>query len=87
MRQAIDGAQDALWIVGGKAVTIGLPGSGAEVIDVNGTTSTWMAEHGISHMLVRPDFYLALTAVHEASLRSGFDSVMSAAGIRVAVPA
>ena len=73
--------------IDGKAVTIGLPGSGAQVIDVNGTTSTWMAEHGISHMLVRPDFYLALTAVDEASLRSGFDSVMSAAGIRVAVPA
>ena len=73
--------------IGGKAVTIGLPGSGAQVIDVNGTTSSWMAEHGVHHMLVRPDFYLALTASDEASLRSGFDSVMSAAGIKVAVPA
>ena len=86
--QTLSDAQLAqLESIGGKAVTIGLPGSGAEVIDVNGTTSAWMAEHGISHVLVRPDFYIALTARDESSLRSGFDSVMAAAGIAVAVPA
>ena len=73
--------------IGGKAVTIGRPGTDAEVIDVNGTTSDWMAEHGVSHLLVRPDFYLALTAADQASLRSGFDTVMAAAGIKVALPA
>lgn len=82
-----DGQRSALESIGGKVVTIGLPGTGAEVIDVSGTTSAWMAENGVSHLLVRPDFYVALTAVDEATLRSGFDTVMAAAGIGAAVSA
>lgn len=77
----------ALQAIGGKVVTIGLPGSNAEVIDISGTTSNWMAEHNVAHLLVRPDFYVALTAVDEAGLRAGFDTVLAGAGIAAAVPA
>ena len=86
--QGLNAAQlNTLESIGGKAVTIGLSGTGAEVIDINGTTTHWMQEHGVKHLLVRPDFYIALTASDEASLRSGFDTVMAAAGIRVAAMA
>ena len=55
------------------------------MIDVNGTTTAWMAEHGVSHILVRPDFYVAFTAADESSLRHAFDTVMSAAGLSASV--
>lgn len=80
-----EGQRRLLDSLGGKVVTIGLRGSGAEVVDINGTTTTWMTEHGVSHILVRPDFYVALTAPDESSLRSAFDKVMSAAGLMAGV--
>ena len=60
---------------GGRALTVGPAGSGAEVIDVDGVYSAWFAEHGVAHLVVRPDFYVAFTAKDRAQLDERFDRI------------
>ena len=66
----------------GEALIVGAEGTGADVIDVEGVYSDWMREHGIGHMLVRPDFYVAATAADEDSLREVFDTVVAGMDLR-----
>ncbi|MGW4773447.1 bifunctional 3-(3-hydroxy-phenyl)propionate/3-hydroxycinnamic acid hydroxylase [Nocardia sp. NPDC004278] len=49
---------------------IGAPGSGAPVIDVDGTYTSWLSELGASTVLVRPDFWLfgSVSSAGEAGL-------------------
>jgi 3-(3-hydroxy-phenyl)propionate hydroxylase len=61
--------------VGGVVVTVGTAGSGCDVIDADGRYLEWLAEHGVRHLLVRPDFYVAATATNEHELRAAFASV------------
>lgn len=62
---------------GGQALSIGPVGSGADVLDIEGGYATWFAEHGVRHLLVRPDFYVAFTASDAEQLRSRFDVIAS----------
>lgn len=64
--------------IGGGAYSIGKADSGADVIDLESVYLSWMHMKGIQHLLVRPDFYVALTAKDEAGLQSGFDELVMA---------
>lgn len=64
--------------LGGRALTIGAAGSGAEVVDLEGVYGRWFAEHGVAHLLVRPDFAVAFTARDRDELRSRFDAITDA---------
>jgi hypothetical protein len=52
-------AGDAKWFseLGGRVVAIG-----TEVEDVDGTYTAWFADHGVTTVLQRPDFYVFGTA-------------------------
>lgn len=76
---------DELGLLGGRTVTVGAPGSGAEVIDVEGTYARWLGGIGATYVLLRPDFYVAATAGSARTLRRAFDEVMSGIAIRAEV--
>lgn len=61
--------------LGGTQLTVGPEGSGADVIDLEGVYTGWFAEHGISHMLTRPDYYVAFTAQGHDQLSQRFDKL------------
>jgi len=65
-----------LGALGGEQLTVGPEGSGADIIDVEGVYTEWFAEHGISHLLTRPDYYVALTARGHDQLSARFDRLM-----------
>lgn len=71
-----------LALLGGRTVTIGAPGSGAAVIDAEGTYARWLGSIGATYVLLRPDFYVAATAGSARALRRSFDEVMSGIAIR-----
>jgi 2-polyprenyl-6-methoxyphenol hydroxylase-like FAD-dependent oxidoreductase len=60
----------------GMTVQICGPGGGCAVIDAEGTFKNWLSGIGAKYVLIRPDFYVALTAGDDATLRSRFDKVM-----------
>jgi 2-polyprenyl-6-methoxyphenol hydroxylase-like FAD-dependent oxidoreductase len=62
--------------VGGQVVTVGPRGSGANIVDIDGTYAKWFSENNVNHLVLRPDYYVAATANSEAALRSSFDSVL-----------
>lgn len=62
--------------IGGQTLTVGPKGSGAAVVDLDGTYGNWMRDHHVSHLLLRPDYYIAATAASEDDLRRVFDKVM-----------
>lgn len=68
---------DAFERIGGAVLRVGPRGSGADVIDLEGTYERWMRDHGVSHILLRPDYYIAATASTESGLRAAFDTVMT----------
>lgn len=72
-----DEQADAFATIGGQVVTVGARGSDAAVIDLDDTYGTWMRDHGVCHILLRPDYYIAATANSQEQLRSVFDSVVS----------
>jgi 3-(3-hydroxy-phenyl)propionate hydroxylase len=75
---ALTDAQSAHFAkAGGRVLTVGDRKSGAEVLDLNGSYRDWFATNKVSHVLVRPDYYVAGTAKDEAGLRSMFDRVLS----------
>lgn len=61
---------------GGNALTIGPAGSAADVIDIDGTYGRYFADHGVRHLMVRPDFYVAFTARDGSELARRFDTVL-----------
>ncbi|MCK0114216.1 bifunctional 3-(3-hydroxy-phenyl)propionate/3-hydroxycinnamic acid hydroxylase [Ornithinimicrobium sp. F0845] len=67
--------------MGGVAVTVGPPGSGADVLDVDGVYESWFAELGAEHILTRPDFHTAGAARRgedvDALVRAIADKVLS----------
>ena len=70
-----DARRTQLMSFGGRALTIGPGGSGADVVDLDGTYGDWFSAHGIRHLLVRPDFYVAFTARDAAQLGERFDEI------------
>lgn len=72
--EALTSAQKAkLEKVGGRTLTVGPRGSGADVIDINGTYGNWFADNNVSHLLVRPDYFVAATAKGADKLQAAFD--------------
>nr|WP_320133790.1 bifunctional 3-(3-hydroxy-phenyl)propionate/3-hydroxycinnamic acid hydroxylase [uncultured Holophaga sp.] len=69
--------QESFRRIGGQVLTMGSRGSGAQVIDLGGTYAGWMAKHGVSHLLVRPDAFVAATADSGYQLRAVFDQLMT----------
>jgi 3-(3-hydroxy-phenyl)propionate hydroxylase len=65
----------------GISVSIGAPGSGSEVIDVDGVYTKWFAEIEATHVLIRPDFYVAATANSADKLQERFGKVMDLLGL------
>lgn len=61
---------------GGRVVTLGARKSGAQVLDLDNSYTDWFAANKVSHVLVRPDYYVAGTAANEADLRAMFDRVL-----------
>lgn len=61
---------------GGHHLTVGAPGSGADVIDIEGVYTSWFAAHDITHLLVRPDFYVAFTAKGHDQFSERFDTIV-----------
>ena len=53
------------------------PGGGCEVVDVEGTFKAWLDDIDAKYVLIRPDFYVALTANSAETLQSRFDKVMA----------
>lgn len=64
-----------LGAVGGQHLTVGPIGSDAAVIDIEGVYTSWFERHGITHVLVRPDFYVAFTASGHDQLSERFDTI------------
>lgn len=76
--QALTEAQRAqLAALEGFGVVVGAAGSGAEVIDTDGTYARWLGEIDARYVLIRPDFYVAATANTPESFRRRFDEVMA----------
>ena len=69
------GQRDALGLLEGRTVTIGAPGSGAAVIDAEGTYARWLDAIDACYVVLRPDFYVAATAKTPEALRHRFDEV------------
>jgi 3-(3-hydroxy-phenyl)propionate hydroxylase len=56
-------------VLGARLVHIGAPGSGAPVIDTEGTYGAWFDRLGVEFAVIRPDFYVAATAADADGLR------------------
>lgn len=81
--QALTPAQTAqLAALDGLTVEIGPKGSAAPVIDVDGRFGVWLARAGARYALIRPDFYVALTADSAAALQARFAMVMDRLHLR-----
>ncbi len=59
-----------------RFVHLGALGSGAAVVDAEGTFERWLDALGVDYVLVRPDFYVAATATDADHLRRSVDSVL-----------
>lgn len=65
-----------LTLLDGFTVQLCGPGGDCDVVDVEGTFKAWLDEIGAKYVLIRPDFYVALTAGSVETLQSRFDKVM-----------
>ena len=70
-----DAMRAALAEMDGTALTVGSVDEGAEVVDVEGRYAAWFAEHGVRHLLVRPDFYVACAAKDGRELTERFGRI------------
>ncbi|ATF20633.1 bifunctional 3-(3-hydroxy-phenyl)propionate/3-hydroxycinnamic acid hydroxylase [Phaeobacter gallaeciensis] len=62
----------------GFGVQVDAPGGAHDVIDTEGTYKAWLDDIDAKYVLVRPDFYVALTANTPENLQSRFDKMMAA---------
>lgn len=60
----------------GLTVKLCPPGGDCEVVDVEGTFKAWLDDIDAKYVLIRPDFYVALTANSPAALQERFAKVM-----------
>ncbi|GLS86986.1 3-(3-hydroxyphenyl)propionate hydroxylase [Cypionkella aquatica] len=64
--------------LGGISVRLAPAGGAGDVIDVNGTIGAWLTRISAQYVLIRPDFYVALTADSTKTLQDRFATVMQA---------
>lgn len=62
----------------GFGVQLCRPGGPGNVVDLTGTFKNWLEEIDAKYVLIRPDFYVALTANSQADLQARFGKVMEA---------
>lgn len=63
--------------LGGRCVRIGPDGSECDVIDLEGTYTTWLDGIGADFAILRPDFYVAATASDAGALRDSLDLILA----------
>lgn len=62
----------------GIPVHLASSGQAGDAVDVDGTIGAWLDRIGARYVLIRPDFYVALTADTEATLQARFATVTRA---------
>ena len=62
----------------GVSVRLAPAGDAGDVVDVEGTMGVWLDRIGACYVLIRPDFYVALTADSPETLQARFAKVMAA---------
>ncbi len=62
----------------GIAVRLAAPGGEGDVVDAEGTIGRWLDRIGAKYVLIRPDFYVALTADSAEQLQARFARVTGA---------
>lgn len=62
----------------GIAVRLAAPGGEGDVVDVEGTIGRWLDRIDAKYVLIRPDYYVALTADSAAQLQDRFARVTGA---------
>jgi 3-(3-hydroxy-phenyl)propionate hydroxylase len=62
----------------GVSVRLGRKGGSGDAVDVEGTIGAWLDRIGARYVLIRPDFYVALTADTVETLQARFAKVMRA---------
>ncbi|PTQ72001.1 bifunctional 3-(3-hydroxy-phenyl)propionate/3-hydroxycinnamic acid hydroxylase [Celeribacter persicus] len=60
----------------GVSVKLVAEGGAADVVDVEGRFATWLDAIGARYVLIRPDFYVALTARDAENFRNKFSKIM-----------
>lgn len=60
----------------GVDVRLAAPGRTGDAVDVEGTMGAWLDRIGAAYVLIRPDFYVALTADSPDQLQARFAKVM-----------
>jgi len=70
--------------LGGFAVTLGAAGSNAGVIDLDGTYKAWLDAIDARFVLIRPDFYVAVTASTADAFRQRLAEVLGALDLPLA---
>jgi len=60
----------------GISVKLGASAGSADVVDVEGTFKAWLDQIDAKYVLIRPDFYVALTANSPEALQTRFAKVM-----------
>lgn len=61
----------------GITVQLCAPGGDCDVVDAEGTFKAWLDGIGAKYVLIRPDFYVALTAGSSSALQTRFNKVMA----------
>lgn len=80
--EALSDGQRREWDrLGGLSVQVGPPGSGCPVVDVEGTFGLWLDRIDARFVMIRPDFYVALTASTPDGLRQRFMRVLGGLGL------
>ncbi|NVO25578.1 bifunctional 3-(3-hydroxy-phenyl)propionate/3-hydroxycinnamic acid hydroxylase [Donghicola mangrovi] len=71
----------------GITVRISPAGTTGDVVDTEGTFAAWLSEIDAKYVLIRPDFYVALTANSPEALRTKFAAIMDRLHITAPVAA
>ena len=71
----------------GITVQISPAGTSGDVVDAEGTFDAWLKDIDARYVLIRPDFYVALTANSAEALRSKFADIMDRLHITAPVAA
>lgn len=66
----------------GTGIRLAAAGDTGDAVDVEGTMGRWLDRIGARYVLIRPDFYVALTADSPDALQSRFARVMQALHLR-----
>ena len=70
--------RQAFAALGGIGVQLAAPEGQGDITDLNGTIGAWLTRISARYVLIRPDFYVALTADNPELLRTRLDAVLQA---------